>query len=404
MIGRKITKSLSQPVNKFLSVLKAPRVKKNRILVFFSVISITIAIFFFIENNATDSDFEFFTIDCVIYNKAGKLVFHVNALLCSFADDGKVLSSNPNANILTMTNAAGDTLWTSHESIHHDLKFSNDQKSLLLTSGEVVQFKGRPVRSDCFSKRDLENKIIAEWCLGANIPQLEKLGFKISTTPSKWPPGFPTEEISHANTIYEIPANRLSEKHAPFREGNFLIDLHKPTYALLILDSKMKSILWSKSLEKWPYGMQSLSFSAHDSQVTPEGKILSYFNWYKIAEPPVQKWNDITRRSPSFRAFNWRSSLVEFDPYLASINWIYESTPPEKFRSEIQGSVTSLKNKNYLYSDTTGSSVIYEVNRNREIIWKFEVPKFGSATSAPKVQKVKPMYNPAFLKARRIID
>ena len=404
MIGQKITKCLSQPVNKFLSVLKRPRVKKNRIFVSFAAISIVIAIFFFIENNTADSDFNFFTIDCDIYNRNGKLVFRVYSQLCSFADDGKVLASNHHENTLSMTNSAGDTLWTAHENIHHDLKFSNDQKSLLLISGEVIEFKGRLVRSDCFSKRDLENKIIGEWCLSANIPQLEKLGFTISMWPNTWQPGYPTDEISHANTIYEIPANLLSEKYPPFREGNFLVDLHKPIYALLILDSKMKTILWSKSLEKWPYGIQRLNFSAHDSQVTPEGKILSYFNWYKVDEPPVQNWNNITRYSRSFLAFNWHSNLVEFDPYLDSINWIYESAPPEKFRSGARGSVTSLKNKNYLFSDITESSVIYEVNRRREIIWKFEVPKYGGATSAPKVQKVKPMYNPAFLRARRIID
>lgn len=354
------------------------------------------------------SDYHYFSVDCSIYNKSGKIIFFTKGHLCAFSDDGLLVASDPILNTLSMTDSSGNVLWSVTENVHHDLKFTDDQSGFLAISGEVIKYNGRPVRSDCFSKRDLKNTILAEWCVGKNIVVLEKLGFTIRTQPGD-PSAinalvYATEEISHANSIYEIPDTRLSERHPAFRKGNFLVDLHSPLYAWLILDSEMKTVLWSKSLENLSYGIKQLSFSAHDSQVTPDGKILSYFNYYKTFEPQLLA-NDITRRPDPKRAFNWGSSLVEFDPLLGSINWIYEADPPDKFRSLILGSVTLLKNGNYLFSDITAKlPVVTEVSPEREVIWKFEIPDHGNTGATLRVRKVKPMYNPAFLKARGLID
>lgn len=382
--------------------------KKKHSLVYFAVLVTLLGIFIFIFRQNLVPDFHYFSVDCSIYNKSGKILFYTKGQLCAFADDGKVAVSEPNSNSFSMIDAEGSTLWTAFENVHHDLKFTTDQTALLAITGEVIDYNGRPVRSDCFSKRDLKNAILAEWCLSNNINELEKLGFTIRIQLGDAfainPLIYATEEISHANSIYEIPDSPLSERHPAFREGNYLVDLHSPIYALLILDRNLKTILWSKSLENRPYGIQQLSFSAHDSQVTPDGKILSFVNYYKTYEPKLPINDTNQKRAVPRRAFNWGSSLVEFDPLLDSINWIYEADPPEKFRSPILGSVTELKNGNYLFSDITARlPVITEVNLERKTVWKFEIPDHGNAGTF-RIRKVKPMYDLGFLKARNLIN
>lgn len=374
----------------------------------FAALATVVAILFAVYTRERVPDYHYFSVDCSIYTKSGKILFYTSGQLCAFSDDGKLLTSDPNSNVLRMADSAGNVVWTARENIHHDLKFTEDQNAFLAISGEIIQFDGKPVRSDCFSKRDLKNTILSEWCLGANIPQLKKLGFRLRTQPSDAfainQLVYASEEISHANSIYEIPDSKLSAKHPAFRKGNFLVDLHSPLYALLILDSEMKTVLWSKSLEHLPYGIKHLSFSAHDTQITPDGKILSFINFYKTREPKLHL-NDITQSSAAMRPFNWGSSLVEIDPISNSIDWIYEADPPDKFRSMILGSVTLLKNANYLFSDITAKlPVIFEVNRERKVIWKFEIPDHGSSDSTIRIRKVKPIYNPGFLQARALID
>ena len=62
------------------------------------------------------------------------------------------------------------------------------------------------------------------------------------------------------------------------KKGNFLIHLFKTSYALLIIDSEMKTILWSKDLSKMKYGLDQLQFETHYDQVTKDGQILLYVN------------------------------------------------------------------------------------------------------------------------------
>lgn len=352
--------------------------------------------------------FDYFSVDCSIYSKAGKIIFYSKEQLCAFADDGKLLTSDPNSNALQMTDRSGTVLWSSYENIHHDLKFTMDQKGFLAIATEVFEYNKRPVRSDCFSKRDLQNKVLTEWCLSRNLKQFESRGFTIRTqladTFARNDLNAAEYEISHANTIYEIPKNRLSEKFEAFREGNYLVDLHSPSYALLILDKDMKSILWSKNLTQQVYGLNRLSFSAHDSQITPEGKILSYVNSHKTLNYSVLS-NSVTANREAKRDFGWGSSLVEFDPVSESINWIFETEPNFRFRSFLLGSVTELRNKNYLFSDITYKiPAVYEVDRERRVIWKFEIPNTSSSKFGFRIRKVKPMYDPLFLKARGLID
>lgn len=330
-------------------------------------------------------------------------MFYTEGRLCDYSDDGKVLSSYPNANIIKMIDRNDELLWTSYENAHHDLKFTNDQKAILLITSELIEFQNKKVRSDCFSKRDLNNKIIHQWCLSDNLKNLEKLGFKFY--PNKGDPFAINElinteyEISHANSIYEIKKNDLSDKIEAFQEGNFLVNIFTPTYALLILDKDLKNILWSKDLSDLKYGFNRLKINTHDSQITSDGKILTFANFSKIQYFSIID-DFFIRNDKPWLDFKTHSSLIKLDPVSDSIDWVYEATPPHNFISEFLGSVTQLKNNNYLFSDYTNGNAIYEVSTDGEIVWKLVLP----TKTKENIRKTKPLYNTSFLKARGLID
>lgn len=382
--------------------------KKISLLTFVTLVSLLIFNYFSTRHKNIENDFEYFYANCSIFSKDGKIIFNTWGYLCDYADDGKVLSSNTIKNYLALKDHNNQILWASAENAHHDLKFTADQKSFLLIHAEVINFRNQKVQSDCFSRRDLTNKILNKWCLSENIEALEKLGFQFEAKfirhVNRIGNLFDIEyEISHSNSIYEIEQNSLSEKHPAFQKGNYLIHLFKPSYALLIIDRDMKKILWHKNLSQFKYGLDQLQFETHDNQVTPDGKILMYVNMTYIRDhfSLLNNNNYILKEKPfEMRDFNWNSSLVKYDPITEHLEWIFESDPIEKFKSGALGSVTILKNNNYLFSDITGNAAAYEVDQNRNIVWKFESPFISNATN--KIAKAKPMYNISFLKARGI--
>lgn len=385
--------------------------KSNLKVTAFAILAATLVLaagFYFYRAWSTptygENDFRYFYAGCSVYSRNGKIVYTTRGYICDFADDGKVLSSDPSANILMMRDQHNNLLWNAVENAHHDLKFTNDQRHFLLTTSEVLEFENQLVRSDCFSKRTLENKIVSEWCLRDHLAQLRSLGFHFSageirhTNRMKKFPDL-ASEISHANSIYEIEDNAMAEKIPAFKKGNYLIHLFKSSYALLIIDPEMKTILWSKDLSKMKYGLDYLQFETHDNQVTPDGQILMYVNvtYLRSHFSVLTNPDDLPLLD---KGFDWHSSLVKYNPLTENLTWLFESLPPENFKSIALGSVTELRNGNYLFSDITGHSAVFEVDKNRKTVWKFLSPL--SERYVNKIVKAKPLYNDAFLKAHGI--
>lgn len=347
-------------------------------------------------------EFRYFSADCSIYERSGKIVFHSPEDYCDFANDGKLLSSVLDTNTLQLRDPNGTVLWTSNEYAHHDLKFSRDGKSIIAITAESILLKNTRVKSDCFSKRDLTNKVIHRWCLGDNLPKLEELGFQFNPVVSD-DPEYETNkqiktrlEISHANSIYEIPQNTLSGQNAAFAEGNFLVNIYSPSFALIILDREMKNVLWAKDLGKIPHEGKTLRLITHDTQVTEDGKILTYVNYF-------QKNPDSTGPSDFFR----QVSLMKMDPVSGSIDWLFrEKAERDDFKSLVHGTVEILKNGNLFYSvvsDATNKSEVYEIAKDGGIVWSFKLPNELNSNAALRVKKAKPVYDLSFLNARGIL-
>lgn len=341
----------------------------------------------------------YFALDCAIYDSSFKLIFQVNnSDYCAFANDGSYLSSKVSVERFSFKDREDRLIWSSNEVIHHMLKYSNDQKSFLAISSENIPLGERIVRSDCFSVRDLQNKKLHEWCLGAHLEEIKSLGFAIGQHQIMYPP-FPKDqrvkfEISHANSIHEIEDNARGNFDPAFKKGNYLVNIYNPTFAVVILDSEMKNILWSADLSKFPYGGRQVFLQTHDLQVTPEGNILVYANKIRGGlHPDIDeqlKLNLGIRYFWKGRTAPFYSALLEFDPGTKKVVWEHTR---DGFFSSILGTVTRLKSGNYLYTELAPS--VTEVTVHGELVKNFD-SRFGFFYA----RSVKPMYDDSFLKAR----
>lgn len=350
------------------------------------------------------TDFNYFTADCDILDRNGQLVFHQPGGLCAFAKNGDLLVYQSLVEKLSKINAKGETLWESREIIHHKLIFDTDDKSILAIESEPAVFAGVSVRSDCFSQRDLGGKVLFKWCLSDHLEEMQKLGFRfnpVRTGNFAFQKGVVTHEISHANSIVRIEENSREKTNPAFKSGNFLVNLYGSSRAAFILDPKMKNILWTIDFSSFDYGGQNFYLSTHDLQITKDGWLLFYGNDFKVPEigaidrllsPNLGMFADKTERGAYY------SGLVLMDPESRVIHWMYTDYPRDKFSSPVLGSVTELKNGNFLYSDITQFANAAVVTPSGKKVWTYSDKK------SPRIHWVKPLYDDSFLKARGLLD
>lgn len=352
--------------------------------------------FLFANANSTQPLTQHFSAHCSIYNKHGKLHFHFNNFyMCDFHPNGSLVAADPITDTLSYYDHNNQLLWTSRENVHHDIKFSKDYKSILTINSEQIKINKKNVRGDCFIVRSLQNKIEKKWCLSENLKALNELGYDTAATArvrdhNKTPLFMQNEELSHANSFYEIPANARSALHPAFKEGNYIVNLFLPTCALLILDSELKNILWNLNLCPRYTTKNKLSILTHDPQITPNGNLLIYINYITHSILPTEKTtkqlnfynekNNFFNNSQHFifsplmrwnlefpfnKLARYFTSLHELDPNSFTDTWTYINRPNKyEFSSDLFGSVTKLENSHYLYTDTTYSNSVIEIDKS----------------------------------------
>ena len=170
------------------------------------VFILTICIFLFKKN--LSPHFNYFSIGCSIYDSKGILIFKStpDTILCAFSNKGWILVSNTK-NQLSLYDSNDLALWTSQESVHHDLKFTNDGSEFLAINSEFLKIENQVVRSDCFTRRNQKNDILSKWCLRDHLEDLKRLGYSPDFASDLSPPfNYPETnyEISHANSINQI--------------------------------------------------------------------------------------------------------------------------------------------------------------------------------------------------------
>lgn len=335
----------------------------------------------------SQDSFNYFNIGCSLYGREGKLVYSQPGYAnCDFSPEGLVLASEPAHNMITLFSQFNKIIWAIPENNHNSLKFSRDYKSFLVMTSEVINSNQKQVRSDCFSRRDLENHILAQWCVKDHLQELITLGFNLTETFIYPETKKAVHEVIPVNSINEIQANKRSSSNAAFSPGNYVINLFSPSGAVFILDHDMKKILWSKKMYQFVTGEKNYFLSVDDVQVAPDGLILAFVS---------AQSSNLDRRAPAEH-----SKIIKFDPNTNEFKWVYLIKNAEDL-DPYNGSVTELRDA-YVFVDNASGGRLFEINRKYKIFWTFVNPEIDPISKLPaRINQLKLYKDSSFLKAHK---
>jgi hypothetical protein len=386
------------------------RVKPKILLALLAIIVFSIILFY--QN--TKESFKYFYSDCRIYERSGHIVHMVPGYqFCSYHPDGMILATNSMEQKLTLFDKDDTVIWTSSEFAHHDLKFSKDLSFLIMISSVTEKKENGVVRSDCVSKRDYKNNTLAEWCLKDHLKELEVFGFKTwNTTFQKWIRQEFDSEISHANSVYEIEDNESAKENSAFSKGNFIVNLYGPSKLVIVLDSRLKTVLWSKNFSDYFCKKNECYVHSHDLQILKNGNILAYVNMIEYSMTQDVK-NFYCLFHLNFGMFYFRyfvprnhihSFLAEINPINNNVVWQYEENPESNFKAFANGSVTKIGD-HYAYSNNTFGGHLVEMTSSGKIISVTENAIRNEIRNLPfDFTKPKPFIDKSFLKSRGLVD
>ncbi len=303
---------------------------------------------------------------CQILDGEGKLLRKFPGGICTYADDGSVYSSSQH--VLQKFSQAGTVVWSKKLNSHHTIRMLDQKRFLLLTSSfhhykdEIARFDRISIYNtegfeiqffDFYDHRDEIDKRVGvsreyfgdTWIglreLQDYLSQDEKTSFKPVL-----------HEYSHANSIYEIPENKISKKIAAFTKGNFIVSVNG-LGLIFILSRDFKSILWSL-----PFPKLTTGGSIHDVQISKSGiDILYYAN---------NHWPEA-------------SAILSLNPLTKKQKMIYRSSKKPVFFGESQGGVQELERGQYLISQLSEKfgNRIFIINNEQKITWEITPTQEG---------------------------
>ncbi len=307
---------------------------------------------------------------CMILDAHGALRWSYPAWLCVFLPDGRFITGDVDG--LYLRGADLKSIWHHDFVPHHMISLAKNGDILTLASEykavseqkpgfsgivevdipkKIMQKKTeipadvlrRKFRVDKIVRLNQDGKIVAEKRL------INDAGYPLKWLVRDWawmsprvaPPAL---EVSHLNSIYEIPPN--ASPLPAFKAGNILVN-DTLNRVVFILDDNLKEILWRFRYQPLGY------LTVHDIQVLKNGNILLLKN---SSEDSSQD-----------------SSLEEIDPVTHKVVWTHHEKPDGSFRASKMGSVQPL-GENFLYAHTTnGKSHATMIDRSGKIVWQLDL-------------------------------
>ncbi len=147
-------------------------------------------------------------------------------------------------------------------------------------------------------------------------------------------------DILHANTI-EVLDGTGAARVPWLAAGNLLVSLREID-TIGVVDPRTRRFVWA---QRGPWDGQ------HQPTVLPSGKILLFDN------RPRERF----------------SRVLEFDPRVGEITWLYPSNPKITFTSPEAGSAQRLPNGNTLVTESERGRA-FEITEAGEIVWEFHNP------------------------------
>jgi hypothetical protein len=215
---------------------------------------------------------ELIQVKCSLFDFKGNLVYRwpQSGEMCLFFDNGYVVAADFDQ--MKKFDNKGNLLWSIPGYFHHQMKLGQDKKRIYILGAKTNDFLGGKVRMDTVDSIDLEN--------GKHVAQFELFNFlkELAVDPtlslhrgffqkSLFPYDF---DLSHANSIFEIPENNLSNINPAFQKGNWLINIGM-LRQFIIVDRDLKNLLWHKN---W----NPEYFDVHDVQLNKNSELVVYVN------------------------------------------------------------------------------------------------------------------------------
>jgi hypothetical protein len=245
--------------------------------------------------------------------------------------------------VIQEINPQGKVIWQAKQAFHHhDARRLKNGNNIVLALEKVpstlvpkiqggipgTELNGE-IFADVIHEVNPEGKIIWSWHAYEHLDPAKD----IITANDK------REEWSHANSVGELA------------DGNFLLSFRNLS-TVLIVDRKNGEIIWR-------LGPEALSHQHYPNEL-PNGNILIFDNG--------------TSRGQI--ALNF-SRVIEVNRKTKQIVWEYRDNPPHNFFSPYISSAQRLPNGNTLITEGNYGR-IFEVTQDKEIVWEYVNPYFGS--------------------------
>lgn len=266
---------------------------------------------------------------CRLFNLKGDLIKTFPGDVCLYFDDGKLLTAKDAG--LDLYDKGFKHLWHLPGHFHHGLALSNDKKKILAMASDFVKYKKNKQRIDKLMVVSLDGKILHQVLSSTLLKQLK-------TEPNIRRSDINDVEISHFNSLYEIPATKVQSELPYVKEGNFIANSRDD--GLFVLSPDLQKVEFFKMLP------QSVRHQVHDAQILETGKLLIF--------------NNLTKGSTEDLRF---SSIQEIDLVSNEVVFEFTTTPKTAFFSQVSGAVQKLDEDHYLMSHVYSGTYIYSKSK-----------------------------------------
>lgn len=286
---------------------------------------------------------------CRLYDLSGLNFKTFPGSMCLYMDDGNFISGNETA--LRMFNNKNEVVWEIKGHFHHQINLTLDKQKILALSSHVTGETGKISRQDKLMVIALDGKVLHERLMVDIMKEAKSPSIDWILDPHMRTFFGSGNEVSHLNSMYEIPENKGFPKNEYLKKGNIVISGLETGIHFLTPDlSKVVHFIYLKD---------AILHSVHDVQVNPKGNLLFFNNAVKTN---VKKRTD----HPNWRAFNGHhSAIMEMDPKTQKIVSKFEATPKEMFYSKACGSVQELDKDTWLFTHILNGTYIYSKSQKK---------------------------------------
>lgn len=281
--------------------------------------------------------------DNVIYWRDVR-VFPNGDLLVNFTAAG---SDTPYGYGLAKLDEDSNVVWKFSDTDHHDITVARDG-TIWTTTHEFRNFAAREGVDlpKAFQKSLLDDNLVHLSSNGKVLeeipltkPVVEYLGpeqFAGWHNAAKW-------DVLHTNNSEKIYAD-FAEHHDFAEPGQILLSF-RSLDAIGLYDLDRRKMVWMK---------RGFWKKQHDPDPLANGNLLIFDN-------------------RGYRGPGGKSRVAEFDPATGEIVWSYTGTEQDPFYTKKRGKQRPLPNGNILIT-SNHEARIFEVNRDKEIVWEFFNP------------------------------